>query len=885
MKMRPIVYFLLGSFILGTSNGQLDPRISSALGGLSPQQIQMLKQKAGMLNQRTELSDEDTLENKEKKGLNELPKDTQQAQDSSDKEEVNVLQELIFLEHLLLNDLQVLEEEEMDPVEEDQLSANEKLRRIESLEQIKRLMFEIKQKQRDEIEKHSNEIVKIKEQLPLPFGHEFFAGLEEIDLDQMSFIPADYKVGPGDVLEILLFGQRNESFNLLINRDGIIQFPNIGPISVFEQGRDFVSLKNAINRKIKEFLGEGVQSSISLGSLRSIPIFVLGQVNRPGHYMIPPYASITTALRLAGGISEKGSMRDVTLKRKGSVVGKMDLYDLFLRGDASADEVLLAGDVVFVSALGEQVVVTGEVQHPALYELIKTVSLAELLKMSGGISSRGHPKLIKLERRNEFGRYDLIDLDISADKDFMIHGGDIVKVPKAEARFVQAVELVGPVERAGFYQWKKGLSLKKLFNESGVFLDHADMKFGYLVRQDSFRNLTIKKFYPRSVLLNQSNLDLLPEDRIIILSNQSLANRFADIRRVLIELRKQTHNATKTKIVSVLGEVHFAGDYLLAEQMTVHDLVLAAGGLNDNAFSVGAELTRSTLDDDSTSQINHIRIKPAEYLESNNSVDFYLQPYDTLSIKPIPSWSSGQSVELKGEFKFPGTYKINKGETLKEVIARAGGLTKAAFVPGTFFSRKALFEREEKEKERMILQLESDLGSASLDALNAAEVERSQTAAKSLLSKLKATESTGRLVIDLEKLLQQKSNDFYLKDGDVIDIPDRPSSVSVLGEVLFPSSHLHLEDLSREDYLQKSGGFTANADKDRIFVVKANGSVISDAQNKWFGASGNDGGKMEAGDVIIVPIDVQKSRFLEQLSYSSQIIYQMAVAAAAVNSF
>jgi polysaccharide export outer membrane protein len=444
---------------------------------------------------------------------------------------------------------------------------------------------------------------------------------------------------------------------------------------------------------------------------------------------------------------------------------------------------------------------------------------------------------------------------------------------------------LGPVERAGFYQWKKGLSLKKLFNESGIFLDYADLKFGYLVRQDSFKNLTIQKFYPRSILLNQSNLDLLPEDRIIILSNQSSPDRFTDIRRVLIELRKQTSNATKTKIVSILGEVHFPGDYLLAEQMTVHDLVLAAGGLNDNAFSVGAELTRSTLDKDSTSHINHIRIKPAEYLESNNSVAFYLQPYDTLSIKPIPSWSSGESVELKGEFKFPGTYKINKGETLKEVVARAGGLTKAAFVPGTFFSRKALFEREEKEKERMILQLESDLGSASLDALNTAEVERSQTAAKSLLSKLKATESTGRIVVDLEKLLHQESNDLYLKDGDVINIPDRPSSVSVLGEVLFPSSHLHLEGLSKEDYLEKSGGFTANADKGRVFVVKANGSVISDAQNKWFGSSGNHGGKMEAGDVIIVPIDVQKSRFLEQLSYSSQIIYQMAVAAAAVNSF
>ena len=212
MKIKTIVCLLLSSFIWSTSHGQLDPRIASALGGLTPQQMEMLKQKAGMLNQRAELSVNDSPKNNEKKGLEELPKESEQAQDSSEEEEVNVLQELIFMEQLLLNDLQVLEEEELDAVEEDQLSANEKLRRIESLEQIKRLMIEIKQKQRDEIEKRSNKIVKIKEELLLPFGHEFFADLEKIDLDQMSFIPADYKVGPGDVLEILLFGQKNQSF-------------------------------------------------------------------------------------------------------------------------------------------------------------------------------------------------------------------------------------------------------------------------------------------------------------------------------------------------------------------------------------------------------------------------------------------------------------------------------------------------------------------------------------------------------------------------------------------------------------------------------------------------------------------------------------------------
>ncbi len=883
MKKKLFSSGLIYCFSIFVLSAQIDPRITSVLGDLSTQQKYLLELKANMLEER---ADQKLTDNKKDPDIssNRDSEDNFNQENGQSSAEVDILQELIFLEQILTTDLKIYEEQELVESEIDQLPVSEQLRRIESFEQINRLLFDIKQKQRDEIEKRANAVTK--ENIVLhPFGHKFFSNIEGKESDQLNLIPENYKVGPGDVLEILLYGKKNESFDLLINRDGIIQFPHIGPINVFEQGREFVSLKNAIKSKIKKFLGEGVQSSISLGALRSIPVFVLGQVERPGKYMVAAYSSLTYALRTAGGITDKGSLRKILLKRNGSTIGTMDLYDLLVSGDASSDQSLLAGDVVFVEPLGAQVVVKGQINLPAVYELKNPLVLSELLGLAGGISADAHSKLIKLERKNEFGRYDLYDLDILKDDKFKIIGGDIVTIPQTSPRFVQAIELVGPVERPGFYQWEQAMLLNELLAEAGTLLDDANLRIGYILRQDNLRNLEVLRFYPKNILDNKMKFELSPSDRVVLLSNKSSEEHFKDIRRILIEISKQTHNSVKSKKVSVLGEVHFPGEYLLAEKMTIHDLVFAAGGLKDSAFSVGAELTRTSLDKDEYGQVQHIRIKPAEYLETNDSKDFYLQPYDTLSVKPIPSWSTGKSVVLKGEFKFPGTYKINKGETLRQVVNRAGGLSDNAFANGAVFSRKALLEREIKEKDRMILQLEGDLANASLDALNPQEAARSQAAAKTMLSKLKSTEPTGRLVIDLNDLLKSESNDLTLKDGDIIEVPDFPSSVSVIGEVLFPSSHLFQEGYNLDDYLNMSGGFSSNADEDKIFVVKSNGSVFSNAQNKWFLSQKTTVNNIQAGDVIVVPVDIQQSRFLEQLSYSSQIIYQMAVAAAAVNSF
>ena len=300
---------------------------------------------------------------------------------------------------------------------------------------------------------------------------------------------------------------------------------------------------------------------------------------------------------------------------------------------------------------------------------------------------------------------------------------------------------------------------------------------------------------------------------------------------------------------------------------------------------IDAEITRIRVGNEQVASVEHIRIDQKTLSESNSTTDFKLQPYDMLSIKPIPLWREGEYIELSGEFKFPGIYSIKDGETITDLVKRAGGLTERAFPNGAVFSRENLRQREDNQRERLIAQLEADLANLTLAATDPAEAVKAQSAANNMLSRLRNTESQGRLVIDLSSLLHSKSRSgLFLNAGDKLFVPQIPFSVSVSGEVQFPTSHLHKDGLDLDDYLKRSGGFTQNADEDRTFIVKANGAVLTKGGNAWFG-KGSRINNISPGDVIVVPIDVKQSRFLENLSYSTQIIYQLAVAAAAVNSF
>ena len=755
---------------------------------------------------------------------------------------------------------------------------------LEALEESKALLRKIKELQRKEIEKRAEEFGKSETDAIKPFGYDLFAS------DPSTFapgnevpIPSDYRIGPGDLIEIQLFGQRNDSFSLGISREGMIRFPGIGPIHAFEKGTSFLELKNHLKEKIQEHLGEGVQSAITLGAFRSMRIFLLGEVRKQGAYTVSALSTTINALLSCGGIKETGSLRNIQLKRGGKIISTLDLYDLLLHGDTSADHSLQPGDVIFVPVVEKQISISGAVRRPAKFEIRGGETLKDVLELAGGVEGRAYLSNIRLERLGADFRPIVKNLSIPNDSSYKILTGDVISLGSASSKVMNSVSLLGNVERPGEYEWRKGLTLGDLIHSSNDLLPSTDLTYGLIRRKLENGSIKVISFAPAELFNQESKQSLFLEkqDAVFFFSNKT--PRTDLLNGILDDLRRQSNSKNYTHVVNVSGLVRFPGEYPLVEGMNLSQLLDASGGLLDAAYTLSAEITRLSVDGEQQATVRHLNLDNFDNLNFTSS--FKLSPYDHLQVKKVPYWTENLTVTLSGEFIFPGTYQILRGETVSQLVARAGGLSDQAFTDGAVFSRENLRETEEKQKERLISQLESDLATATLSSTNVEESAQARSAAQSMLSKLRNQESQGRLVIDLDKILEaDSSSDLLVKDGDILFVPSLPYAVSVAGEVQFPSSHLFDEKLDVKDYIYKSGGYSQNADEARTFVVKANGSVLTSKGNAWFG-KGSAIQTISAGDVIVVPIDLKQTRWLENLTYSTQIIYQLAVAAAAVNSF
>ena len=590
------------------------------------------------------------------------------------------------------------------------------------------------------------------------------------------------------------------------------------------------------------------------------------------------------ALLSCGGIKETGSLRTIQLKRAGKVIATLDLYDLLMRGDTSADQPLQPGDVIFVPVIEKQISVSGAVRRPAKYEIKGDETLQSAVALAGGALDRSELDMIRLERMDSSFRLNIKNLSLFKDQSFAVKKGDQISLGFAGNTIKNSVSIVGAAENVGEYEWKSGLVLQDIIDDPHELLPNVDLEYGLIRRKKVNGDIHCLCFVPSDLFSSVEGklVALQKQDQVYFFTRDS---REELLENLLRELRKQSDAGDNSRLVRISGSVHYAGEYPFTDSMTLTDLFRAAGGAKDSAYLLDAEITRIGLDSNNSAKIEHIRLSRYQLLDENASATLKLKPYDTVSIKPIPLWKEGESIEIFGEVKFPGFYSIKMGETLHDVLERAGGITNRAFPQGSIFSRKNLRLKEDEQRDRLIAQLESDLATATLAAQNSEDAAQAQSAARAMLARLQNTESQGRLVIDLSRIIQaDEESKLMVKDGDQLFVPEIPYAVSVSGEVQFPTSHLHDEKLDLNDYLNRSGGYTQNADKERTFVVKANGAVMTEGENSWF-VKGNAKSRILPGDVIVVPIDVKQTRFLENLTYSTQIIYQLAVAAAAVNSF
>ncbi|GGC56926.1 SLBB domain-containing protein [Marinobacter halophilus] len=728
-----------------------------------------------------------------------------------------------------------------------------------------------------------------------PYGYDLFAGSPTTFAPVTEIpVPSDYTMGPGDVLRVQMWGNQNQNLELPVSRDGTISFPDSGPVTV--AGLSFDEARQQIRKRVSEQY-IGVDAAVTLGELRSMRVFVLGEARNPGSYSVSSLSTITNALYVSGGIKQNGSLRNVQHKRNGQLVGTLDLYDLLQKGDSSADNRLQPGDVIFIPPVGKRAGIEGEVYRPALYELKGDNTLAELVRMAGGLTTQAYPQRINIERTNE----DFLRIIAEADytgrqgQNARVQAGDRIRIPSISDITGQYVEIKGAATRAGKFAWMPGMRVSSILQSLDAdLMPTADKRYAAIVRTDQQTDtIAVLNLRIRDAIQNAgSEHDLLLEekDRILIFSdagkvqsgeqggNYTRENLFAP---VLQRLKAQAQPGSPQQTIRISGPVRYPGEYPMPATRSLADAVFVAGGLKDSASLYQAEVARYTTDDSGIGQTNILNINLADAMAGN--ADLNLQSRDTILIKSIPDFATTRTVTLAGEVRYPGEYTFRDGETLKDVVQRAGGLTNNAFPTGSVFTRAKLRELEAQRLREAEERLQGDLLGVQLegDGFGGQNAERVQQV-QGLLEEVQSSRPLGRMVIDLAAILDNENYQaIRLQDGDRLTVPIIPQAVSVFGEVQFPTSHLHQAGLTVDDYLERSGGPTRQADESRVYVVKADGSVTLPQRSRWFGGRSQ---QLEPGDTIIMPIDVDRLNQLELWTNVSQIIYQMALGAAAVNS-
>ncbi|MEF1167473.1 SLBB domain-containing protein [Vibrio campbellii] len=796
------------------------------------------------------------------------------------------------------------------------------------------------------------------------FGLDLFAGSPTTFAPVSDVpVPADYTVGAGDEIVIQLFGKENTTHRLRVNRAGTINFPSLGPVQV--AGMSFSDVRDSLNQRVKEQM-IGVRSDISLGEMRTMQVFVMGDAYKPGAYTVSALTTISQAIYYSGGFGESGALRNVQLKRNGQVIRKLDMYDLLLKGDARNDVRLLPGDVVFIGAVGNTIAIDGEVNRPAIYEVKSGETYKQAIQMAGGFTANAYSDQIEVKRYAAKGARDALTLNFSQshDQQTKVKDGDAVNVLKKSEELTRYVQIEGDVRHPGFIEWKSGLRVADLFQSVDTsFNSTADVNYAVVVREiNPQRDIEVYQVNLANAILSQSskdNLKLNSRDRVLVfnrfnnedldtLADQDTVTKAKTLEQaqykaeldqqkeqevmsssvaissatdnmsmrqstieeseqpkiifrgkeitkedfdalkqntrrtllapVLLQLQQQSRLGLAPQIAEVFGEVKHPGRYPLTPRMSVSTLIEAAGGLTYNAFTINAELARTVISSkDERASIDVERIDLRKAIQGGTADDAILVGRDRLNILEKPNVKLQSTVTLQGEVRFPGTYTVRQGETLGELLERAGGLTEFAHPQGAIFTREALRLQEQKLLNQYAADMRAETAKKTFRAdSNMGSVISDPDKTLKFVEEASRSKALGRMVVQLNRILKdERSADFMLEDGDFLFVPTFRNTVSIMGEVQVPITYLLDNKLDVDDYLNKAGGAKKQADEDRIFVVRADGSVYKPTSGYWFG---NNHEELKAGDTIVVPIDTDYRDALSTWTAATQILYQTGVA-------
>ena len=752
------------------------------------------------------------------------------------------------------------------------------------------------------------------------YGAELFSDVPDTFAPvQRIPVSPEYVVGPGDELLIRTWGQNSQNLHLTVDRSGSIYIPQVGELRV--AGLQFSQLQNFLKSRFDRVY-RNYDLNVNLGQLRSIQVFLTGQARRPGSYTISSLSTLVNAVFACGGPDAHGSLRHIQLKRGGKLVTEFDLYSLLLRGDKAKDAPLETGDVLYFPPVGAQVAVVGSVHLPAIYELRGNETVADALALAGGVSAMANSSSLEIERTEiqPSGNSARVAIDVSMkDRALAVPlvNADLIRVRAGAPRFDKTVTLRGNVASPGRFAWHQGMRIRDLIPSKEALLT-AD----YWLRREQL-GLPVTDFQPLMPPMEKrqtsAQASQAPSRPVVPQDAQAINSGLFPQLTAGVPTDVEPPSGTSVQYQSIAASTdETAGKSGSSAQRPTPvtgpaPTTLGVGPklITSPRFPIETQVVRTSPDIDWNYAVIE-RVDPKTFktrlipfnvgaivLEQDDSTDMDLEPGDVVTIFSdadirVPRAQQTKYVRLEGEFVHSGVYSVMAGETLHQLVVRAGGLTDQAYLYGSQFSRESTRREQQQRLDEYIsaLSYQIEISAANKSSSVVSPTEAAITGAsvasqRELVNRLREARATGRIVLHVEPFRTDVDSlpDLPLEDGDRFVIPPMPSTVGIVGAVYDPNSFLYSAHQKAGDYMRSAGGPNRNADRRHTFIIRADGSVVSRQyldHNLWTDDKFNRQ-PIYPGDTIVVPESINKTTLLRGLTDWSAVFSQFALGAAAVN--
>lgn len=632
--------------------------------------------------------------------------------------------------------------------------------------------------------------------------------------------PLNYVIGVGDEILITIWGASQQTYQLLIDQNGAIQVLDLGPIYI--SGMSFEKAKKLIKKRLTAIYAgmsgdkPNTWAEVSLGSLRSIKINVIGEINVPGTYNVPSTASAFNALYLSGGPNENGSFRNIRLIRDGKTFQIIDVYDFLINANTQSDVQLRDQDIIFIPIYEKKVEMIGAFKRNGYFELKEGEKLSDLIRYSGSFADSAYQHRLSITRYTDKEK-EIVDVEKANFNSFDLQNGDIITAGSIIDRFTNRVQIEGAVYRPGDYELTRGLTLSQLIKNAEGVKEEVYSSRGIIIRENMDRTTFLISFNVDGILRGENDIALLKGDAVQI--------------NDIFSMREERN-------VMLIGEVQNAGTYPYHENMTLKDLIFLAGGLKESASESFIEISRRNDYEQAAQETSEMVSVFTIDIQRNLKLDingdgFILQPFDNVYVRRAPSYFAQQTVSISGEILYPGSYSIkSKNERISDLINRAGGITKFAHIEGATLKR-----------------------TYAIDGINLDDLNQLRD---SLGVDASIRDAQGHLLeLHLKRIMENPGSiyNYTLKEGDVINIPLYLTEIKVLGEILNPIGLAFENGRNLKYYIKKTGGFTNDAKKSKVYVLYANGTTKT-TQNSLFI---KDYPRIEPGCQIIIPQKPEKT--------------------------